>query len=377
MKTIKNKVKFIAVLVALLSSLAFEAVRAGYAAAEGQRKNMVVVVDTSGSMKKVREEVHASLLTFLDGLDRGWRVILVRFDVFSEVLDQADMADQTDRERLKRKLETLRFVGQKTNFDEGIKGAQAALFQAGVVANADVVLFSDGLSDPSRPKEALDLVSLAQRVFPQQDGYNIYLLTVKPGTNPSQQNPTQGNVTTMNVSRENIPEVLAVIKRELSAETETPEVIPPAPVGVDHSTVSIGEPVVQESKRSWVFPALATLVLLLGVGAYLGREWLASLLLWNRSGRPVSLQIYGRRDTLREFWLSEGESLRIGGGICDYPLSTAATAVVTQQHGSLLVRPASPNSDVKLSGQTIHDSTLLPRDAAIVFDGHVCVEITQ
>src|SRR5689334_13280299 len=93
------------------------------------KKTMVLMVDTSGSMKKVKDEVRVSLRAFVDGLQPGWQILLVRFDVFSAFLGSVDITGQPEREQLKQWLATLQFAGHNTNFDEGFKGAQAALFQ--------------------------------------------------------------------------------------------------------------------------------------------------------------------------------------------------------------------------------------------------------
>lgn len=378
--------QWIAVLMLLALAVSSPGVVGAEQAAEGaERKTMVIVVDTSGSMKSVREEVKGALQAFLDGLKPGWQVILVRFDVFAETLERADIFGQPDRERLKRRLAALQFVGPKTNFDEGLKGAQAALFQAGVMRGAEVVIFSDGLSDPTPGKAPVDLATLAQRIFPQQDGYGIYLLQVSPGVPPGQRSPTtQGNVTSMKVSRGHVPQVLAVIEQRAAAAPEVPAAVPPAPPPPEPSapapppvavTATIG-PAPERAAGQWPPYALTALALALaGGGGYLGWAYLAGRLPWGQRGQPVSLQLYGRQDTLREFWLGEGESLRLGGGICDYPLPTPSNAILTRQHGALCVCPADPRSDLTLAGQPLQGRTVMPRDAVLVLDGQLYVAV--
>jgi hypothetical protein len=347
------------------------------------KPTMVILVDTSGSMKRVTTEVHAALTAFIDGLKPGWQVLLVRFDVFSELLESVEIAGQPDRERLKRQLGTLRFIGRQTNFDEGLKGAQAALFQAGVLRNAEVVIFSDGLSDPSQSKARLDLTALCQRVFPQHDGYGIYLLTVSPGVSPGQQAPTtQGNVTSMAVSRGNVPEILAVIEQRVVPEPEPPAAVPPAPPPPESPAPASPQaatlvPIAPPAGRApgwWGLYAVMALALA-GAGLYLGWGSLAGRLPWGRRGQPVRLQLAGQQDTVREFWLGEGESLRIGSGICDYPLPTASSVIVTRQNGALVAGPADFLSDVTLAGQPLQGSTAMPHGAVLVVDGHLYVSV--
>ena len=62
---------------------------------------MVILVDTSGSMQQVEKEVRAALTAFIDGLTVGWRAILVRFDVFSELLESVTITGPPERERPK------------------------------------------------------------------------------------------------------------------------------------------------------------------------------------------------------------------------------------------------------------------------------------
>lgn len=346
----------------------------GQVAEASTRKSMVLVVDTSGSMKGIADEVKGALSAFIDGLQSGRRVILVRFDVFSEMLEQVELNSQADRERLKHRLNGLHFVGQKTNFDEGIKGAQAALFQAGIVANADVVVFSDGLSDPSHSKLTIDLVTLAQQVFPQQDNYSVYLLTVQPGINPGQQATTQGNVTVQAVSRHTIPEILAVIERQADSGLTNSAVVSPPP---DQEVAPESRLPIQERNWPWyLYTAMALVLLIAGAVAYWamgGSEWLFTK---RKRDRAVNLQVYGRPDSRREFWLGEGESLRIGGGICEYSLNVAATANLTRQNGSLVVCPADAKSEVAVGGQRLQGSTTISPGAAIILDNRVCVEVS-
>jgi hypothetical protein len=91
----------------------------------------------------------------------------------------------------------------------------------------------------------------------------------------------------------------------------------------------------------------------------------------------VRLQPYGTHERPGEFWLGDGESLRFGGGICDYPLSTASTAILTRHNGTLFVCPATSTSDLTLAGQPIQGETPLPPDTGIVFDGHLYVDVQR
>jgi len=145
---------------------------------------------------------------------------------------------QAERELLKGWVNSLSFNGRDTNFDEALKGAQAGLFQAGITKDGTICIFSDGISDPSDSKDVLDLQAAAKQVFPQEEGYSVYLIGVgkdSPGVSGCSQ---QDNVVTVRISGEDMQKVLDGIREnqnllelltaDARAATATPEVAQPA-----------------------------------------------------------------------------------------------------------------------------------------------------
>lgn len=183
----------------------------------------ILVVDTSGSMAPVAPELKGAVKHFLSDLPTGTLVGLVSFDVFSHVqaIRRVDTPDDVDQ--LNREIDFLQFKGAKTNLDEGIKGAQAALWQGlsrrqvNATEEATILLFSDGISDPSVEKPGVDLTRLAKHVFPAESGYSIYLIGLSTHAIKRPMSPVyhaDGNVTQLGISDKQLSLVLSSIQKK-------------------------------------------------------------------------------------------------------------------------------------------------------------------
>lgn len=176
-------------------------------------KSIAIVVDTSGSMRHLGGSVKSALTGFIEDLGAGWKVTFVTFDVFSDVKGTVIIESQAERNLLKSWVNSLSFNGKDTNFDEALKGAQAGLFQAGVRSNATISIFSDGISDPSDRKKVVDLQAMAKRVFPQEEGYSVYLVGVGEDAAATEDYSEEDNVVTLRISEEDMRKVLGGIQK--------------------------------------------------------------------------------------------------------------------------------------------------------------------
>jgi hypothetical protein len=176
-------------------------------------KTIAIVVDTSGSMRPLSGSLKSALTGFIEDLGVGWKVTFVTFDVFSDVKGTVTIGSQADRELLKSWVNSLSFNGKDTNFDEALKGAQAGLFQAGVRSNATISIFSDGISDPSDNKRVVDLQAMAKRVFPQDEGYSVYLVGVGEGAAGTGDYSEEDNIVTLRISEDDMRRVLDGIQK--------------------------------------------------------------------------------------------------------------------------------------------------------------------
>ena len=157
-----------------------------------------------------------------------------------------------------------------------------------------------------------------------------------------------------------------------------PPVVGPSPAPPPAELTSPSQPETGHGTGRWAPYGLIALALgLAGGGAYLYWATLGRRHGGRRTEQLVRLQPYGTHDRPGEFWLGDGESLRFGGGICDYPLSTASTAILMRHNGTLFVCPATPTSDLTLAGQPLQGETPLPPDTGIVFDGHLYVDVQR
>ena len=197
------------------------------AASPAQTDGVIVVIDTSGSMASVAPELKSAVKRFLSELPAGTYVGLVSFDTFSHVLAITRLDTPADFAHLNAQLDALHFTGANTNLDEGIKGAQAALWQISQRANdanpdsggsgtpdGTLLLFSDGISDPSAEKGVVDLTQLAKRVFPAQSGYNVYLIGLSEDSTQRLASAyrAEGNITYLGISNRQLGAVLRGIR---------------------------------------------------------------------------------------------------------------------------------------------------------------------
>jgi hypothetical protein len=181
---------------------------------------VVVVVDTSGSMMPVVPELKRAIKGFIGNLPLKTQVSVVSFDVFSTIEAVRQLTTDADVAAINATVDRLQFRGAKTNLDEGMKGAQAALWQSlskHATHEAVIVLFSDGISDPSAEKRVVDLTRLAKAVFPPESGTDVYLIGVSEepvkGSKPAAY-LSDGNITQLGISESQLAEVLASIRRK-------------------------------------------------------------------------------------------------------------------------------------------------------------------
>jgi hypothetical protein len=110
-------------------------------------KNVILLIDNSGSMKKTDPNklsvVAASML--IDTLDENTNLNIIAFG--DKAIAPYKLLDNPSREALKEELESLKFDNSNTNLKEGIEEALNQL--QSVSGENTIIILSDGKEDPS------------------------------------------------------------------------------------------------------------------------------------------------------------------------------------------------------------------------------------
>lgn len=136
-------------------------------------------LDTSGSMRGARFDAACSaLVRELQSLAPGDVAYVIAFDVNERRLGRIAVTEDGTAEGLSEvvaQINALTARGLYTNLDEVIDAAKVAIFEDRTPGDRRIVIVSDGLSDPDRHHQHVDLAALGQMV-PQTLGVSLFLI---------------------------------------------------------------------------------------------------------------------------------------------------------------------------------------------------------
>ncbi len=140
----------------ILICLLFMVIANSHELAAREKKDLVLVLDTSLSMvgyggKNILPSVKRSLDKFIDQLGKGDSITFVTFDTVVKMYPTVYINDENDKDILKKYISVVQASGQWTYTQEMIKGVfkkATELEEKGKNRERVIVVLTDGLDDP-------------------------------------------------------------------------------------------------------------------------------------------------------------------------------------------------------------------------------------
>jgi len=141
---------------------------------------LVIGIDSSGSMRPMFGQVVEKVDAVLDVVPEGTRLALVRFDEGAEEFARTNCLTGSQRETIRGRLHSLTATGRWTNFDAAVKQIHESAESLGTPVL--IAIFTDALSDPgpAHPFESFD--KLLHNTFADQENLSVLLIVPKQET---------------------------------------------------------------------------------------------------------------------------------------------------------------------------------------------------
>ncbi len=137
-------------------------------------------IDTSASMNKDGrfESARDVLVREIKEARPGDVLYIGHFDT-NDFLVGYLVADESGsnevKEKLIQKVKTLRATGQWTHIDEPLQASKAILLEERTPGKRRIVILSDGISDPQKDHQTVDLTKIAE-IIPQDLEWSVYII---------------------------------------------------------------------------------------------------------------------------------------------------------------------------------------------------------